>query len=234
MGSKIFPSTDHADEDGLLVLGGGLYTEVLLDAYSNGIFPWPLNRKVLAWFAPPNRCILKTDSFHTSRSFIREIKKVKWQVRFNTNFESVIQLCATRGGKGKPTGTWITPAIVKAYSELHRMGVSHSVECYNESTLIGGLYGISIGGMFAAESMFHIESEASKVCVFALAQTLHQQGIKWLDAQVMNPFLAKLGFEEIPREKFEGLLSTALKASKFLPPVTPIEVSALSKLVNNL
>lgn len=219
MAISAFPPVDSADEDGLLAIGGDLEVESLLLAYSSGIFPWPFNPKLLAWFSPPNRAILNFNSLKINRSLKRSIKENNFEVRINTAFEEVIHHCRSVK-RAKQRGTWITKDIEEAYIELHRKGFAHSFECFSENKLVGGIYGVSIGQFFAGESMFHLVPDASKVALNGLAHYLSLQGGTWMDCQVMNPFLLTLGADEIPRNRFMAELSEALAAQ---PPFTFIK-----------
>ena len=205
-----FPPVDWADEDGLLAFGGDLDPESILLAYRSGIFPWPLDESILAWFAPPRRAVLWLEDFHISRSLRRERNKSRFQFCFNRNFAEVISRCAELKNRGKQSGTWITSGIIKSYSQLRELGVSHSAECYLEDRLVGGLYGVSLGGFFAGESMFYREPNASKLALSFLVEHLQRQGVEWIDCQVMTPHLKAFGAVEIPRKEYMQMLEEAL------------------------
>lgn len=211
MAISAFPPVEDADEDGLLAIGGDLEVESLLLAYKSGIFPWPFNPKLLAWFSPPIRAVLNFNALKINRSLKRSIKENNFAVRINTAFEEVIHHCRSVK-RAKQRGTWITKDIEEAYIELHKKGFAHSFECFSEGKLVGGIYGVSIGQFFAGESMFHLSPDASKIALHGLAQHLKQQGGTWMDCQVMNPFLLTLGAQEIPRNRFMRELSAALAA----------------------
>src|SRR5690606_17061009 len=153
-----FPPVDRADEFGLLAIGGDLDVDSLLLAYRSGIFPWPIQNGLLTWFAPPRRAVLFLDEFHISKSLRRERRRKGCHVRTNTAFREVVEACADSSHRRNQRGTWINDDILEAYVALHKAGFAHSVEVYVEDRLIGGVYGVALGLMFAGESMFHRES----------------------------------------------------------------------------
>ena len=206
---KEFPPIEQADESGLLAVGGDLSVQSLLLAYKSGIFIWPLDKKHLTWFAPPKRAILEFDNFHTSKSFLKTLKKDIFEIRINFDFRSVISQCAKVPRK-ENRGTWITNDIIDSFTNLHKSGYAHSYETWLNGELVGGIYGVQINNFFGAESMFHTHSEASKVALFYCIQDLANQGITWLDCQIQNEFLEKLGVIEISREKFMEKLAISL------------------------
>lgn len=206
-----FPSVELADEDGLLAIGGDLEVETLLQAYKNGIFPWPIFEKVpMMWFAPSSRAILFLDKFNFSKNLKKTLEKGNYTFSIDLNFPMVIHHCARAGDRAKPNKTWITPEMTEAYIDFHQAGYVHSVECYREDLLIGGLYGVSIGKMFAGESMFYKESNASKLALCYLISFLLDRGVTWIDCQQMTPFFKSLGAEEVERNFFMQLLKTAI------------------------
>lgn len=207
-----FPPVEDADEHGLLALGGDLEVDSLLLAYRSGIFPWPLDEETLAWFSPPQRTVLFLDRLHVSQSLRKEQRRAKCTFAFDRNFPEVIARCAEVKNRGKQRGTWITPQVVSAYCDFHAAGYCHSVECYDDEELVGGLYGVSLGGMFAGESMFYRRPNASKLAFLYLCEHLRERKIPWIDCQVMTPFLKSFGAEEIPRKKFLALLSEGLRS----------------------
>ena len=205
-----FPPVHECDEDGLLALGGDLELESLLLAYSQGIFPWPINRQFpLAWFSPDPRGILYYENLHLSKSFKKFLKKSPYTIKFNTQFEEVIKMCAFVH-KTKGPGTWITQEIIDAYLNLHNNGFAYSVETYLNEELVGGVYGVCINNFYSGESMFHKADNASKVALVALMYKLNDLGIKWLDTQMVTPIVESLGGREIPREDFLKLLELSL------------------------
>ena len=206
-----FPPVDDADEDGLLAIGGDLEVESLLLAYQSGIFPWPMDKKHLTWFAPPLRAIVRFNQVSINRSLKRALKQFPFELRINTAFAEVIHHCKKVPRK-KQKGTWITPAIEEAYRVLHERGFAHSVECFLDNPLVGGIYGVGIGQFFAGESMFHLVPNASKVAFHGLVYHLSSQGGSWMDCQVLNPFIASLGAVEISRNVFMAELQAALSS----------------------
>lgn len=212
---SIFPPVEEADrQSGLLAFGGDLDVETLLEAYSLGIFPWPLDERYLTWFAPPRRAVLFLDDYHVSASLLKVLKRKKYEINFDTAFEEVIKGCAFNQNRRNQSGTWITKGMIGAYTELHRRGYAHSVECFKDGVLAGGLYGVSIGSMFAGESMFYDQPDCSKLSLHYLVGVLKAQNVKWIDCQVMTPHLKRFGAVEIPRAEFTSLLNQALAGKK--------------------
>ena len=204
-----FPRVNTADEDGLLAIGGDLEPESLLLAYQNGIFPWPINDELLAWFSPPIRAIISVDEFHISRSLERELKRGRFSTKIDSAFNQVITCCAQVINRGDQDGTWITDQIISAYSELHKLGIAHSFESYLDGELVGGIYGVRVNNFFAAESSFYRKANASKVAMVALYEYLKRDGIPWFDCQVLTPFSESFGAKEISRDEFLRLLNGA-------------------------
>jgi leucyl/phenylalanyl-tRNA--protein transferase len=208
-----FPPVELADEDGLLCIGGDLEAESLLLAYRSGIFPWPYSEnEPLLWFAPPQRAIVFLERFHVPRSLARQRRKENISFRIDSQFEEVIRRCAMSPNRRNQNGTWITSPMIQAYINLYHAGWCHSIECYRDESLIGGLYGISIGTMFAGESMFYLEDGGSKLALWHLAELLQAAGATWFDCQQLTPLLASFGAEEIPRQEFTALLKTAVSS----------------------
>lgn len=207
---KRFPPVSRADSHGLLAFGGDLEVESLLLAYRSGIFPWPLEGETLAWFSPPTRALLFLEEFHIPRSLRKKVKGTNWRVEVDSDFASVITQCAASSHRGTQRGTWITPEMVDSYIELHMAGYAHSVECYAGRRLIGGLYGVSVGRMFAGESMFYLEPDASKMALVGLVSLLQAQGVTWIDCQVMTPHFELFGAREITRSDYLTLLAGAI------------------------
>lgn len=190
-----------------------LSAEDLLAAYSAGYFPMAESRSSdeLLWFNPVRRGILPLDDFHVPRGLKRFMKNNPFETRINTAFESVMRACA-EVPRSHEDGTWINDEMIKCYCELHRMGHAHSVESWREGTLVGGLYGVSIGGAFMGESMFSYESEASKVALVALVGRLRAAGYQLLDTQFVNEHLRQFGAIEIRKKRYLELLDKAIKA----------------------
>jgi leucyl/phenylalanyl-tRNA--protein transferase len=205
-----FPDTASALEspNGLLAVGGDLTPERLISAYSQGIFPWFSDDEPIMWWTPNPRCILFPEKFHASKSLKKLARKSKYLVRCNTAFEQVMEECSKeRADQG---GTWITDDMKEAYQTLHEQGYAHSIEVYKESNLVGGLYGVAIGGVFFGESMFSLEANTSKLALYALSNFMNSQGLLLIDCQVTSDHLLSLGAEEIDRKSFEKRLSENL------------------------
>lgn len=214
----MFPPVDFADDDGLLCWGGDLSIPTLVEAYHNGIFPWPHEGYPLLWFAPPMRGVLFCDELKISKRDRRALRAANFEIVIDRDFSSVIRACgATREYS---EGTWINEPIICAYEELHRQGIAHSVETYRDEKLVGGLYGVSFGKYFCGESMFHREDNASKAALIFLAEFLKSNGATWFDCQLQNPFFNKLGAREIPRAQFTEMLCDAISASPAIFPRT--------------
>ena len=203
-----FPDPDSADAEGLVAHGGDLEPSTLVAAYRIGIFPWPYDETALLWWSPDPRAVLPLDALHVSRRLARTLRGDRFRVTINAAFAAVIDGCAAR------EETWITPALRAAYVRLHGLGWTHSVEVWDaDGALAGGLYGVAIGGLFAAESMFHRARDASKVAVVALVQHARRVGITLVDVQVPSSHLASLGALAIPRREYLDRLARALDRS---------------------
>ncbi|NNE35390.1 MAG: leucyl/phenylalanyl-tRNA--protein transferase [Rhodothermales bacterium] len=182
-----------------------LTPDVLLDAYRGGIFPMADSRDgPIYWYAPDPRAVLPLHAFCVSRNLERLVKRRPFEVRVDTAFEAVMRACAGR------QDTWISEDIIESYVGLHEIGFAHSVECWKGDQLVGGLYGVSIGGAFFGESMFHRVTDASKVALVHLVQALRDAGFVLLDTQFLTPHLARFGVIEIPREAYEKELAQAI------------------------
>lgn len=205
----VFPDPREAERDGLLAVGGDLSPRRLLTAYSLGIFPWPIPKVPLAWFSPNPRMVLELDALVVSRSLRRTLARRTFEVTMDRAFDEVIRACAAQRRSGQ-RGTWITPDMVTAYERLHDLGFCHSVEVRQGGVLVGGLYGVSLGGMFCGESMFHRVTDASKVAFVALVRQLRAWSFDFLDCQLHTPHLASLGATEIPRDAFLERLDATL------------------------
>ena len=212
MGASIkFPETSQALEDpnGLLAAGGTLDKETLLSAYQSGIFPWFEDNSPILWWSPNPRCILQPEGFAPSKSLKRKARKGGFEIRINSCFEEVIDSCK-RVHRKKQRGTWITNEMRDAYIELHHSGFAHSIECFTNSHLVAGLYGVSLGNLFFGESMFQRETDCSKLALVGLVQVMKENKSKMIDCQVSNPHLLSLGATEVTREKFLDLLRKGL------------------------
>jgi leucyl/phenylalanyl-tRNA--protein transferase len=184
-----------------------LEPELLLDAYRRGVFPMAVDaRGTIGWFSPDPRAIIPLDRrFHLPHGLRRTLKKNPFEVTFDRDFPAVIRACAERR-----EGTWISPGIIRAYTALHRLGHAHSVETRRNAELVGGLYGVHIGGAFFGESMFHRATDASKIALVALVERLRQRGFVLLDAQWQTPHLRQFGTMEIPRREYLRILERAI------------------------
>jgi len=201
-----FPDVELAmqEPDGLLAVGGALATEWLLQAYRRGIFPWYGPGQPILWWAPDPRLVLYPEQLHVSRSLARVIRKGRYTVTLDAAFSDVVTACAApRPGQ---SGTWITPEMREAYVKFHHEGYAHSAECWHEGQLVGGLYGVAIGGIFFGESMFARTTDASKVAFVALVRQLARWGFRLIDCQVHTDHLASLGAAAIPRQSFTAIL----------------------------
>ena len=200
-GLQVIPPRLAGDAE-VVGVGDDLSPDTLLWAYRHGIFPWPMEGYPLLWFCPPRRAILDFSSLHVSERLARARRRSAFTCTLDTAFDAVIARCRHSPRPGQQ-GTWITPAVQTAYRVLHRLGQAHSVEVWDAGgSLVGGLYGVSAGGVFCGESMFHSASNASKFALLFLCEHLQQRGASWLDIQVMTPHLAALGASEIPRDEF--------------------------------
>ena len=198
-----FPPLEHAltEPDGLLAAGGDLSAERLINAYQHGIFPWFSEGDPILWWSPDPRCVLHPDKIRISRSLKKTLKKHPFEIRMDTAFADVIQACAAP--RASQDGTWITADMFDAYVNLHKLGYAHSIECWQDDELVGGLYGIAIGKVFFGESMFSKKADASKIALVYLCDYLIQQGFKLIDSQVHTPHLESMGAEMISRSDFE-------------------------------
>lgn len=206
MPRSLFPDLRRNDDyDEVVALGFDLSPETLLQAYRNGIFPWPRFKLPMVWASPVMRGVLFFNEMTIPRSLRQARRTLPWQYSIDRDFDVVISRCAgTRRPDG--LGTWITPEIVDAYREFHRAGFAHSVEVWDGRELVGGLYGVEVDGVFAGESMFHHRSNASKLALLHLVDFLIESGCEWLDTQTMTPHIAALGGREVPRRAFLRML----------------------------
>ena len=232
--SRFFPPSTWTTRDGLLCIGGRLAPDWLLDAYAHAIFPWPMwEDEPIAWWSPDPRAIIELDGLHISRRLERTIRSGKFRVTRDTDFAGVIQGCATSGDR--TNNTWLTPAMIAAYCRMHALGHAHSIEVWQSPPLpsgegrgegplssvsprqpepmrlVGGTYGLAIGGLFAAESMFHFERDASKVALAHLVTHLRTRGYQLLDVQQWTPHTGRMGATEISREEYLRRLATTIQ-----------------------
>jgi leucyl/phenylalanyl-tRNA--protein transferase len=195
-----------ADESGLVAVGGDLEPHRLLQAYRAGVFPWYDDSVPVCWWSPDPRAIFELDSFHCPRRLQRTIRSGRFHTTINQAFAKVMLGCAAR-----EEGTWITQDMLCAYIRLHELGYAHSVEVWEDLTLAGGLYGVSIGGLFAGESMFSSRSDASKIALVATFERLRERGFVLFDTQVANDHTRRLGAIDIPRSTYLARLRRALR-----------------------
>lgn len=194
------PALALRDPNGLLAFGGDLSPQRLLAAYARGIFPWFSDGDPLLWWSPDPRCVFHTDNVHISRRLARTLRRTHWTLSLDCAFGDVMHACAA--ARGADPGTWITPEMIDAYTRLHGLGHAHSLEVWDDGELIGGIYGVSIGRAFSAESMFSRADNASKAALIALCRMLRSWGFPLLDAQVPNPHLLRMGAVTLPRAEF--------------------------------
>jgi leucyl/phenylalanyl-tRNA--protein transferase len=207
--SRFFPPAESADEFGLVCIGGELSPEWLLDAYRHGLFPWPLIERISEpqWWSPDPRAIIEFQRFHISRRLSQTLRSSKFTVTSDRDFGGVIRGCATAGNRRG--ATWLSEEMISAYVRLHEAGHAHSVEAWHGGQLAGGTYGVSIGGVFAAESMFFRVRDASKVALAHLVQHLEARGYQMLDIQQLTPHTASLGATETSRNAYLARLADA-------------------------
>jgi leucyl/phenylalanyl-tRNA--protein transferase len=197
-----------------VAIGGNLQPENVMEAYRRGIFPWPIEGLPLVWFSPRERAVLEFADLHIPRSLRSARRRAGLRFTIDANFSAVIRACASIERAGE-TGTWITPGIIRAYSELHRRGFVHSVEAWEGDALVGGLYGVEADGAFAGESMFYLRPNASKLALLFLIEHLSSRGLDWLDIQMLTPHMELLGAKLITRDRFlEKLAHTRSRGLK--------------------
>jgi len=205
----IFPDAREASDEGLLAYGGDLNPNRLLTAYRKGIFPWFNEGDPPLWWSPNPRLVLYPKEFKASKSLRRVIRNRGYAVRFDTNFEQVIEYCSQVPRRGQE-GTWLTREMKAAYIQLHEMGFAHSVETYYQGALVGGFYGIALGKAFFGESMFALMPDASKVALRILSNIFVEKCYDFIDCQVETPHLMSLGARLIDRDQFLDELEVAL------------------------
>ncbi|MEK6783926.1 MAG: leucyl/phenylalanyl-tRNA--protein transferase [Nitrospirota bacterium] len=205
-----FPAVDRASPEGLLAVGGDLRPERLLQAYRHGIFPWYNDDQPILWWSPDPRAVLFPDKLHVSRSLKRTLRSNVFTLTLDTCFREVMTQCAGPRPQYPEGGTWITDDMLNAYTRLHELGYAHSVETWQDDRLVGGLYGVAIGGAFFAESMFTRVDDASKVALVKLVTQLQAWNFRLIDCQQFSPHVSRFGAEEIPRSVFIRYLTQAL------------------------
>ena len=198
---------EHATPEGIVGVGGDLRPDTLLKAYADGVFPWFNAGDPVIWWSPDPRGIIPLDTFHVPRRLAATVRRGRFRVTFDERFSEVIRRC----GENRPEGTWVTDEMVAAYTALHRRGHAHSAEAWMGDELVGGVYGVSVGGLFAGESMFHRERDASKVALVALLMRLRERGFVLFDTQIVNAHTAQFGATDVPRSEYLRRLEVAVK-----------------------
>jgi leucyl/phenylalanyl-tRNA---protein transferase len=207
-----FPPIEAAGPDGVLMVGGGLGPDWLLEAYRRGIFPMPIRvegRRHIAWLSPDPRGILELDGLHISRRLARRLRRGEFQFTLNRAFAEVVRGCTAPRGPG--SDRWLTLPMQNAYRTLHELGHAHSVETWQEGRLVGGMFGVAVGGLFAGESMFHRVTDASKAALACLVAHLVRCGFTLLDVQWTNTHTRSLGAIDVPRSEYLRRLKTAVE-----------------------
>ncbi len=207
-----FPNTDQAliEPNGLIAISKTLEAEKIIEAYKQGIFPWFNQNEPILWWSPNPRLVLFPDDLKISSSLFKKVKKNNYQFEIDKDFSSVIKHCSEVKRKDQD-GTWIDQRIINAYSKLHQMKIAHSFEIYINEKLVGGLYGIILDGVFFGESMFHYETDASKIAFVCTVRYLKNIGVKMIDCQMKTDHLLSFGAKEIVRNQFIQLLNTYIK-----------------------
>ena len=195
-----------ANTFGLVAVGGNLNPESLLQAYRNGIFPWFDEGDPVLWWSPDPRAVFELEDFHVSRRLVRTIRSGRFQVTLDACFRDVMEGC----GQGRDEGTWITHDMIEAYCRLHRLGHAHSLEVWHNEELAGGIYGVTVGALFAGESMFSRVRDASKIALVKLIEHLRERDFQLFDIQFLNDHTRRLGAVEISRDEYLTRLKLAL------------------------
>jgi leucyl/phenylalanyl-tRNA--protein transferase len=204
-----FPDPFDAEPDGLLAVGGDLTPHRLVAAYSLGLFPWFHEDSPPLWWTPDPRCILLPEDFHLPRSLARVLRSGLFTITLDTAFSEVINACAEP--RGAYDGTWLLPSMIEAYKRLHKLGVAHSVEAWEDGELAGGLYGVSLGSAFFGESMFYRVPNASKAAFAHLVPLLRESGFTLIDCQQVTHNMLRFGAKPVPRAEFMDRLADALQ-----------------------
>jgi len=205
-----FPPLDQALDNGLLAMGGDLSSLRLLNAYRNGIFPWFNEHDPILWWAPDPRMVLFTDQIKISKSLKKTLKNTDLLITMDHAFSEVMAACSAprKNAHGDTeSGSWIHPEMIEAYTDLHQQGIAHSVECWKNGELVGGLYGIAIGHVFFGESMFSTVRDSSKIALVTLCRQLQRWGFPLIDCQIYSEHLASMGSIEIERKQFISYLN---------------------------
>lgn len=205
-----FSVSKQAVDEGLIAVGGDLSVKTLISAYSEGIFPWFTKNEPIFWWSPDPRMVLIPENFKISKSFKQRLRSQKFDITIDTEFRKVVEFCAIITRKDQ-NDTWITRDVIKSYTALHKAGYAHSFETRLNGELVGGLYGVSLGRAFFGESMFHLESDASKFAFYHLVQFALKNNFYFIDAQMQTSHLKSLGANNIPRPEFRQILKTSLE-----------------------
>lgn len=206
-----FPHPSLANEDGVVAVGGFPSPSALIDAYTHGIFPWPMGDLPLLWFSPDPRFVFQPNEVHLPKSLKKSIRRLNYSVTADQEFRRVIEECA-RVPRPEQDGTWITTDMMNGYTALHQLGYAHSIEVWSDGILVGGLYGLSFGSGFFGESMFSHATDASKIGFMTMVAHLHQWGFHFIDCQVHTDHLERFGAYHIPRDEYLAWLVDALEA----------------------
>ena len=206
----VFPDPEESEPEGLLAIGGDLAPQRLLLAYATGVFPWYAEGQPILWHSPDPRAVLVPSALHVSRSLGKSLRRRTFEVRLDTAFAEVIRACAEVPRPGAQ-GTWITRDMLRAYVRLHEMGFAHSAEAWEQGRLVGGIYGVSLGGAFFGESMFTHRNDASKVAFVVLMRQLERWGFDFLDCQMRTPHLERMGAVLWPRKAFLEALARSVR-----------------------
>jgi leucyl/phenylalanyl-tRNA--protein transferase len=193
------PSTALSEPDGLLAVGGNLDPSTLVDAYRQGIFPWYQDEDPILWWSPATRCLIEPKALNISRRLRRLMRQQPYQIKTDSAFSKVMRACAEPRGDG---GTWITEDMMASYTALHDQGQAHCVEVWDGSNLVGGIYGVHLGGIFCGESMFSRVDNGSKIAIAHLCQWMTFEGLELIDCQMINPHLLSLGAISMARPDF--------------------------------
>jgi leucyl/phenylalanyl-tRNA--protein transferase len=206
-----FPPVEAAGPDGVLLVGGSLAPDWMLEAYRRGIFPMPIRvdrRRLVAWLSPHPRGILELDGLHISRRLARRLRRGEFSFSIDQAFREVVEGCAAP--RGRDDECWLTLTMQNAYLNLHALGHAHSVEVWQDGRLVGGLFGVTVGGLFSGESMFHRVTDASKAALAYTVQRLKERGFVLFDVQWTNPHTRRMGARDIPRSEYLRRLAVAI------------------------
>jgi leucyl/phenylalanyl-tRNA--protein transferase len=210
---RSFPSPEETGPEGILQVSDDISVDRLREAYSFGIFPWPAEGYPILWFSPLERGVIDFANFHQPKSLAKWMRQNDLRFTWNQRFKTVIEHCQRTPRPGQ-SGTWITPRLKHAYVEFHEAGYAHSLECWRGGDLIGGMYGVYVGGAFCGESMFYLESNASKACLVYLVEFLADAGLSWVDVQMVTPTVEQMGGHLITRREFLSRLEAGKSSAQ--------------------